>query len=102
MSRKPKARQTKRPSANAACAVEFTFDAPEAQQVLLVGDFTQWDSNPIRLAREEQGVWRARVPLTPGCHEYRYIVDGVWQCDPCCCDCVPNPFGSCNCLVHVA
>lgn len=81
--------------------VEFIYESPAAVEVYLAGDFNAWgrSSLPMR-SKDEKGVWRLRVPLTPGRHEYRYIVDGEWQCDPRCCDYVPNPFGSCNCVVE--
>jgi len=39
--------------------------------------------------------------LTPGRYEYRFLVDGQWRNDPECAECVANPFGSENCVIHV-
>ena len=47
-----------------------------ADRVVLVGDFTDWDQNPIPLKRQKDGVWKAVVPLALGTHEYRFVVDG--------------------------
>src|ERR1041385_4076713 len=72
----------------------FTFNAPAALRVLLVGDFTQWQKNPIPLEKQPNGTWRATVPLETGTYRYRFLVDGEWCDDPNCTLRVPNPFGS--------
>jgi len=74
----------------------FSFDAPAANSVQLVGDFTQWQSHPIHLQRQPDGFWRTSVPLAPGVYHYRFLIDGEWRDDPECTLRVPNPFGSEN------
>lgn len=64
--------------------------------VCLSGGFNNWSFNSLPMCKDEKGVWRLRLPLPPGRHEYRYIVDDDWQNDPCACSYVPNEFGSCN------
>jgi 1,4-alpha-glucan branching enzyme len=71
----------------------FSFTAPDATSVLLVGDFTQWQQRAIPMHRDEHGVWTASVELPPGKHTYRFIVDAEWRDDPECILRVPNPFG---------
>jgi len=64
--------------------VEFVLLAPGATQVMLVGDFNGWSpaATPLR-ASERQGIWSVTVPLTPGRHEYAFLVDGKhWLPDP--------------------
>ena len=61
----------------------FTADFPNAEVVLLVGDFTEWEKSPLRLTRETRGLWQTQATsLSVGLHAYKYIVDGVWQVDP--------------------
>ena len=72
----------------------FHFTAPDAQSVLLVGDFTHWQQRAIPLQKEKDGVWVTTVALQPGKHTYRFLVDGEWRDDPACTLRVPNPFGS--------
>jgi 1,4-alpha-glucan branching enzyme len=72
----------------------FTFTAPGANSVLLVGDFTHWQKNAIAMHRGKAGVWTTSVDLQPGRHTYRFLVDGEWRDDPECTVRVPNPFGS--------
>jgi 1,4-alpha-glucan branching enzyme len=80
----------------------FSFRAPEALSVQLVGDFTHWQEQPISLKKQAGGVWSASVPLSPGEHHYRFLVDGEWRDDPECPVRVPNPFGGHNMMRKVA
>src|ERR1051325_10678892 len=73
---------------------QFSFRAPGALSVQLLGDFTHWQNQPVHLKKENDGVWRTSVPLEPGTYHYRFIVDGQWHDDPDCTLRVPNPFGS--------
>ena len=79
----------------------FSFTAPGALSVQLVGDFTHWQQRPINLRKEADGVWRTTVELEPGLHHYRFLVDGQWRNDPSCTLRVPNPFGSENSVRQV-
>jgi 1,4-alpha-glucan branching enzyme len=71
----------------------FRISAPGAMSVMLVGDFTHWQQQPIALQKGANGVWSASVDLPPGKHSYRFIVDSEWRDDPECTLRVPNPFG---------
>ena len=71
----------------------FRFTAADAMSVLLVGDFTHWQANPIPMRKGGDGIWTASVELAPGNHTYRFIVDGEWRDDPECAIHVPNPYG---------
>ncbi len=79
----------------------FSFKAPTARTVLLAGDFTQWQKQPIPLHKEATGVWKANAFLPPGTYQYRYLVDGQWRNDPECKVHAPNPFGSKNDVVEM-
>ena len=78
--------------------VQFEFPAPEAQAVNLAGDFNNWDTSVNPMKKDKNGKWKASISLKPGRYEYRFLVDGNWENDPSCCDCVPNEFGSQNCV----
>ena len=84
------------------CTQTFSFRAPEAMSVQLVGDFTQWQEHPINLEKGAGGVWRTVVPLPPGTHHYRFLVDGEWRDDPECMRREPNPYGTENMTRQVA
>jgi 1,4-alpha-glucan branching enzyme len=76
-----------------AKAQTFSYKAPAATSVLLVGEFTEWQQNAIALERGENGVWTTSLKLPQGLHKYLFIVDGEWCDDPTCTQRQPNPFG---------
>lgn len=80
----------------------FSFHAPDALSVQLVGDFTHWQKEPINLKRGPDGIWQTTVRLKPGKHNYRFLLNGQWQDDPACTIRVANPFGSQNMIREVA
>lgn len=51
---------------------EFVYTG-EASEVLLMGDWLEWDSIPLNW-EEEKGCFRVVVDLPVGEHEFRYIV----------------------------
>jgi 1,4-alpha-glucan branching enzyme len=81
-------RRRKKPKTQA-----FSYTAPKATSVLLVGDFTEWQQNAIALSRGPDGVWTTSIKLPPGTHRYLFIVDGEWCDDPACTQKLPNPYG---------
>lgn len=62
--------------------VAFTFLAPHASEVSLLGDFNQWNGNNYQMKKGKNGAWKKTVILEPGTYEYKYFVDGNWQEDP--------------------
>ncbi len=78
--------------------VQFEFFAPGALKVFLAGDFNNWDTTANPMKKDKKGLWKTTVSLEPGRYEYRFLVDGNWANDPSCAGCVPNEFGSTNCV----
>jgi hypothetical protein len=64
--------------------VRFVFVDPHATSVELVGDFNEWAKGTTELGRSgAPGVWAVSVPLSPGRHEYAFIINGSrWVADP--------------------
>ncbi len=79
----------------------FCLNAPTAQQVALVGNFTNWQKRPILMKKGSDGDWTTTVKLPRGTHHYRFMVDGTWYDDPECAHRVPNPFGGFNMVRQV-
>ncbi|MGH1347639.1 MAG: glycogen-binding domain-containing protein [Nannocystales bacterium] len=86
----------------------FTFLAPQAKEVLLAGSFNEWTLSATPMLRGDDGVWTVRVPLAPGRHEYKFVVDGTWCCEPPgqephadATERVANEFGTMNRVLHV-
>jgi hypothetical protein len=69
-------------SAPTEVLVHFRLEAPDARSVALAGDFSNW-APAHTMTRSGSGVWTVVVPLTPGVHDYSFIVDGEkWVPDP--------------------
>jgi len=81
--------------------VVFEYYAPLARNVRLAGTFNDWNPEACLMKKEQSGKWKIALSLPPGRHEYRYLVDGVWENDQRPVECVPNAFGSWNCVVTV-
>jgi 1,4-alpha-glucan branching enzyme len=82
--------------------------APDAREVHVAGSFNGWDPSSTPLARNGSDQWTAQLQLSPGRHEYKFVVDGQWCCEPGCdraysgCPtCTPNPFGTMNRVLTV-
>ncbi len=80
----------------------FSFAAPTAMSVQLVGDFTHWQQKPINMHKCAGGIWRITVELPTGVHYYRFLVDGQWRDDPKCTLRVTNPYGTQDAVRRVA
>jgi alpha-amylase/alpha-mannosidase (GH57 family) len=63
--------------------VRFTLQAPEAIEVYVAGDFNGWHPAKDAMAKDETGTWAITIPLKPGRHEYKFVVDGgeMWKHD---------------------
>lgn len=81
--------------------VEFKLYAPQAKKVSLAGTFNKWDNLKLGARRDSKGNWIAKANLKPGRYEYKFFVDGNWANDPRCTACVPNAFGTHNCVMEV-
>ncbi len=63
--------------------VLFSLVAPEANEVELVGSFTDWErQHGVQLTRSSNGVWHTTLALDAGRHLYKFVIDGVWVPDP--------------------
>ena len=80
----------------------FSLVAPRAKDVLLAGDFTDWDKEPLVMDRMKprSRTFAVVVDLPPGRYEYKFIVDGEWRTDPKA-DSTPNEFGGNNSVIAV-
>lgn len=56
----------------------FVLYEPAANQVEIVGSFTEWERTPM-LPIGASGYWELRLPLPLGEHRFAYILDGNRQ-----------------------
>ena len=83
--------------------VRFTFDAPAATSVSIVGDFNGWTAGSLPLRRSSNGrTWEIQVPLAPGRYAYSFVVDGQLARDPMAPQSGGDDFGSPNSVVLVS
>jgi hypothetical protein len=80
--------------------VQFRLGAADAEQVALVGDFTEWQARH-QLDEIAPGVWSIVIPLEPGVYEYQFVIDGEkWMVDPLA-PAVADGFGGSNSRIAV-
>lgn len=91
---------TKKPKAS-SLKVSFTFNAPDAKEVMVAGDFNNWNYSRTPLRRVDSNLWRRDLNLKPGRYEYKFVVDGNWISDPQNSNRVANSFGTENSIIEL-
>jgi 1,4-alpha-glucan branching enzyme len=82
--------------------VVFQFEGGPGNDVRLAGSFNGWDPEARRLTRKNgNGTYATTLLLPRGRHEYKFLVNGEWQCDPACPNWVPNEHGTLNSVVEI-
>jgi hypothetical protein len=62
--------------------VQFRLQIPDAVDVRLAGTFTNWEPR-YQLHEGTPGIWTITLPLSPGVHDYVFVVNGQqWVADP--------------------
>lgn len=84
--------------------VEVTFEfvnAPEAQAVSLVGEFTGWEPVTMKKAKAKDSSFSTKIRLPKeGQYQFRYLVDGqIWENDEAADAYWPNEHGSDNSVI---
>jgi hypothetical protein len=82
-------------------SVSFELVQPQAREVYVAGTFNEWRPETTPLQRTPAGRWVGELTLTPGKHEYLFVVDGQWVPDPRANETVRNPFGGENSVLSV-
>jgi hypothetical protein len=83
--------------------VQFVVEAPTAESVHVVGDFTEWQPTIALEDADGDGTWSGRVALRPGVHEYMFVIDGSdWVTDPNAAGYQDDGFGQRNAVVAVS
>lgn len=77
------ARQVTSPEIMPDGNVVFRLFAPDAQKVMLTGNFPSGrQSSNLAMTKDADGVWSLTVPIKPEFRFYRFTVDGVPTVDP--------------------
>lgn len=87
----------------------FRTHAPGAKTVFLAGSFNSWEPSALPMKNTKGGDWVVTIDLSPGRHEYKFVVDGQWCCEPghddldeSCPGRVPNELGTMNCILELS
>jgi 1,4-alpha-glucan branching enzyme len=70
-----------------------------AKKIQVAGDFSDW--RPVDMRKQKSGAFAATVPVPPGSHEYKFILDGQWIVDPDNNAWACNPFGTLNSVAKI-
>jgi hypothetical protein len=65
-----------------AVPIRFSLKRPDLDEVRVTGTFNKWDSEGIRMTKDEKGTWAVTVPIEPGRVLYKFYIDGEWVPDP--------------------
>lgn len=80
----------------------FSFEAPTAKEVYVVGDFNNWAvQQSFKLSRRENRKWEKRLDLKPGKYRYKFVVDGQWLQDSQNKQTEANPFGGVDSVLTI-
>ena len=79
--------------------VDFALRAPEARKVFLAGEFNSWDTQSLPMKKDKSGIWKTKIKLSPGRHEYKFFADDAWVESLPAVEKSSNPFGSHN-FIH--
>lgn len=81
--------------------VTFSIDFSGANEVILMGDFNNWNPKKHLMKKDRNGVWNKAVILPPGSYEYKFLVDGQWKEDPQNDQICLNCFGTYNNIINL-
>jgi len=76
--------------------VTFSMNSSDAEEVILMGDFNNWNPKKHPMQKDRNGMWVKSVIISPGKYEYKFLVDGQWKEDPQNGQTCPNCFGTYN------
>jgi len=82
--------------------VTFTLKNDPGKAVFVAGSFNNWDPKANQLVDHDQpGVYTVTILIPKGRHEYRFVVEDIWQVDPVNPQSAVNEFGSLNSVIVV-
>jgi len=82
--------------------VTFSLEATKANEVILMGDFNNWDPKVHPMKNDGDGIWNKTVMIPPGESEYKFFADGQWIEDPRNDQNCTNCFGTYNSVLNLA
>ena len=80
--------------------IKFQVKADQGSSVYVAGSFNDWNPTRHKLTFRS-GEYSTSGLLSPGKHEYKFVIDDAWCIDPECADWVANGLGSLNSAITV-
>jgi len=62
--------------------ITFSMNSSDAEEVILMGDFNNWNPKKHPMQKDRNGMWVKTVIIPPGKYEYKFLVDRQWEEDP--------------------
>jgi len=81
--------------------VIFSVEAPQAKEVFLAGDFSNWNPKAHPMKKNANGEWKKVLMLSPKTYEYKFLIDGEWKDDPRNDQRCLNSFGTINNILNL-
>lgn len=81
---------------------QFTYYQKGLKSIAVVGGFNDWDDDSTTLVEVSPGVWTVSLHLTPGVHEYQFILNGTQRVTDPTMPQTSSDFGSPNSVVTVS
>jgi 5'-AMP-activated protein kinase regulatory beta subunit len=81
--------------------ITFSFKVTAANEVVLMGDFNNWNPKKHPMKNDGRGTWNKTMVLLPGKYEYKFFVDGEWKKDPRNDQTCSNCFGTQNSVLNL-
>jgi len=82
--------------------VTFSFESVDAKEVILMGDFNNWNAKKHPMKSNGNGMWKKSLVIPPGRYEYKFLVDRQWKEDPHNDQTCLNCFGTCNNVINMS
>lgn len=82
--------------------VEFLYHAEAGKTVSVAGSFNDWTPQVSLMSFDpERKAYCIELELEPGCHEYKFVVDGNWILDETNPNFASNDFGTLNSVLNL-
>jgi 1,4-alpha-glucan branching enzyme len=91
----------KKSGSNKKKRVEFRLQTESGTNIFVAGTFNNWSPTKMKQKDKGAGFYSITLNLPVGRHEYKFVVDDVWQVDPENPETVQNAFGSLNSIITV-
>lgn len=99
---KTKKKTSKQSTTTGRKSVKFQVREKPGTNIYVSGSFNNWDGEAKQMKDiDDNGEYYVSLLLSPGKHEYKFVVNGEWHIDTSCPLWVINEYGTLNSVVEV-